>query len=89
VIVIYTPHEATHPTYVSQAAVRRLGDRLFIAGKYPRFPGHEFAWDLPVWSPLSEVTQIMEFDNLEHAIKSIQAREQSPSPSFDPTREPS
>jgi hypothetical protein len=64
---------------VEQAKVRRLGDYYFIVGKVPDL-GEMFkeSKGTVLWTPLSEVIQITEYDTID-AIKKVYAE-------FDGTR---
>jgi hypothetical protein len=52
--------------YVEKAKIRRLGDRYFIVGQVPDM-GEEFqaSKGTVVWTPVSAVIQITEYDNVE------------------------
>jgi hypothetical protein len=53
-------------TYIEKAKIRRLADRYFLVGQVPDL-GEEFkeSKGTIVWTPLSEIIQITEYDSVE------------------------
>jgi hypothetical protein len=60
--------------YFEKVQLRRLGDRYFFTGRSPGTdkPGDPFKGVI-TWTPLSDVVQIHEFDNLDAAVKAFEA----------------
>ena len=70
VLGLVTPsRDGKHPLgggYIEKARVLRLGDRYFLVGQVPDL-GEEYkvSKGIIVWTPLSEVIQITEWDSIE------------------------
>jgi hypothetical protein len=64
--------------YLEKAKVRRLGDRYFLVGQAVHAEGVDNPYcGVVIWTPLSDVAQIVEFDNLEAAQKAYDALEKA------------
>ena len=65
------PKEVSGGTYLEEAKVRKLGDRLFLVGKIPDL-GAEYANSkgTVMWTPISEIIQISEYSDVE-ALKKV------------------
>jgi hypothetical protein len=60
---------------LEKARIRRLGDRYFLVGRWLDFGEATAFAGTTMWTPLSDIDQIMEFDNLEAVKKAYPARD--------------
>jgi hypothetical protein len=60
--------------FIEKASVRRLGDRYFVVGQVPDLGEQLKATKgVVVWLPVSEITQLSEYDSVQAALKSAEA----------------
>lgn len=75
IVVRFISFTSSEPSALEGAKVRKLGDKFFLAGKAVAVQGKgkDAIQDKTVWHNLAEISQIIECESTETAVKTLKA----------------